>query len=262
MKKTALITGATSGLGLSYAKYFAGKGYDLIITGRREAIIRKNADDLKRRFGVDVTVIIAELSSREGVDFLLASIKGRGIAVLVNNAGFGLKPAFVDTEAKDIERILTLQTYCVVRLTHSILKEMVRKNEGSIINISSDGAFAVMPHNVMYSSTKLFILNFTEGLHMELANTNIHIQAVCPGFIDSHFHESAGMRVEKKKNGLFAFRNPDDLVTDAMRDFKKGVVVSVPDRGARLIRFFVKLMPRKMFYKKISAFASSLSGGK
>lgn len=95
---------------------------------------------------------------------------------------------------------------------------------------------------------------------MELAKTNIHVQAVCPGFIDSHFHESAGMQMNKSRKGLFAFRNPGDIVSDAMKDFEKGIVVSVPDRGAKLIRFMVKLMPRKMFYKKVSVLASTLSG--
>ena len=262
MKKLALITGATSGLGLSYAKYFASKGYDLIITGRREEVIRKNADNLKKQYNVDVAVIIVELSSKEGVDFLISSIKNCEIAVLVNNAGFGLKSTFVDTSEADIEGLLYLHTCCVTRLTHYVLKNMEMRNEGSIINISSDGAFAVMPHNVLYSSAKLFILNFTEGLHMELAKTNIHVQAVCPGFIDSNFHESAGMHVNKSRKGLFAFHNPDDIVVDAMKDFEKGIVVSVPDGGAKLIRFMVKLMPRKMFYKKVTTLASTLSGKK
>lgn len=262
MKKIALITGATSGLGLSYAKYFASKGYNLIITGRREEVIRKNADNLKKQYNVDVRVIIVELSTKEGVEFLLSTIKDCEITVLVNNAGFGLKPTFVDTDEADIERLLYLQTCCVTRLTHYVLKNMVKRNEGIVINISSDGAFAVMPHNVMYSSTKLFILNFTEGLHLELTKTNIHVQAVCPGFIDSHFHESAGMHMNKSRKGLFAFRNPDDIVADAMKDFEKGIVVSVPDRGAKLVRFMVKLMPRKVFYKKVSALASTLSDKK
>lgn len=97
---------------------------------------------------------------------------------------------------------------------------------------------------------------------MELAKTNIHVQVVCPGFIDSHFHESAGMHMNKSRKGLFAFRNPDDIVADAMKDFENGIVVSVPDGGAKLIRFMVKFMPRKMFYKKVSALASTLSDKK
>lgn len=262
MNKTALITGATSGLGLSYTKYFASNGYDLIITGRRKDIIKKNAENLRQEYGVDITIIIVELSCSEGLNQLFTEIKDREISVLINNAGFGLKPTFVETNYEDIERLLFLQINCITHLTHHILKDMIRRNGGIIINISSDGAFAVMPHNVLYSCTKLFILNFTEGLHMELTNTNIRVQVVCPGFMNSHFHESAGMHVDKNQKGLFSFRNPDDVVIDAMKDFHKGVVVSVPDRGARVIRSIVKFIPRKLFYKKVIKLTSSLSNKK
>lgn len=260
MKNTALITGATSGLGLSYAKYFAQKGYNLIITGRREEVIRSNAKELMEKYKIDVQVIITELSNSEGVDYLLENLKDKDISVLVNNAGFGLKNTFANTEEEDIEKIIYLQAMCVTRITHYVLQHMLEKNEGIIINISSDGAFAVVPHNVLYSSTKLFLINFTEGLYMELKDTNIRVQAVCPGFIDSHFHESAGMNVDKNKKGLFGFKQPDDIVSDAMQDLNKGKVVSIPDKGARFLRRFVRILPRKVFYnmginlsKKISS---------
>ncbi|WP_244833917.1 SDR family NAD(P)-dependent oxidoreductase [Clostridium sp. BJN0001] len=250
MKNIALITGATSGLGLSYAKYFASKGYNLIITGRRESVIRSNAKELMKKYKIEVQVIITELSNDKGVNYLLDNIKGKDISVLVNNAGFGLKTTFADTSEDNIKKLLYLQTVCVTRLTHFVLKNMLEKNNGIIINISSDGAFAVIPHNVLYSSTKLYILNLTEGLHMELDGTNVKVQAVCPGFIDSHFHESAGMHVNKNKKGLFGFRKPDDIVSDAMHDLECGKVVSIPDKGARLLRKMVMFMPRKVFYKK------------
>lgn len=262
MRKTALITGATSGLGLSYADYFAGKGYDLIITGRREDVIRRNALDLERRHGVSVRVIIGELSNREGVDRLLKAAADCEIDVLVNNAGFGLKPLFTDTGEAEIAQILYLQIQCVVRLAHFVLRGMLERKRGTVINISSDGAFAVMPHNVLYSSAKLFVLNFTEGLHMELAGTGVQVQAVCPGFIDSHFHESAKMAMDKSRKGLFGFRSPDEVVRDAMRDFEKGVVVSVPDRGGRLIRLMGKWMPRRLFYREVPVMAAAASGKK
>lgn len=262
MKKTALITGATSGLGLSYADYFASKGYDLIITGRREELIKSNARRLQDQYKVQAEAVIADLSTEDGVHRLISFIGDRKIDVLVNNAGFGLKPEFVHTPVKDVERILYLQVWCVTKLTHFVLKGMVQRNSGTIINISSDGAFAVLPHNVLYSSTKLYIVNFTEGLHMELAGTNVHVQAVCPGFIDSHFHESAGMHMDKSKKGLFAFRNPDDIVRDAMKDLAKNRVVSVPDTGAKAIRIFVKWLPRKLFYRMAAGLSRSVTGKK
>ena len=97
---------------------------------------------------------------------------------------------------------------------------------------------------------------------MALAGTGVRVQAVCPGFIDSHFHESAGMAMDKSRKGLFGFRSPDEVVRDAMRDFGRGVVVSVPDRGGRLIRLMGKWMPRKLFYREIPVMAAAASGKK
>lgn len=202
MKNAALITGATSGLGLAYAKEYAKKGYNLIITGRREDKIKANAKSIENMYNVTVKVIIVDLAHEQGLNDLLDEIRNDEIEVLVNNAGFGLKPIFSEVPKEDMDRIMFLQMNTVVILTQNILKKMLIRNKGTIINISSDGAFAVMPRNVIYSSTKLFILNFTEGLYMELINSDINVQVVCPGFIDSDFHASAGMNVVKKKKDL------------------------------------------------------------
>jgi short-subunit dehydrogenase len=262
MNKTVLITGATSGLGLAYARYFAKKGYDLVITGRREEVINQNANNIIETFGVNVKVIIVDLSENKGVDFLMENIKELTIDILINNAGFGLKPTFAETDINDINKLLYLQTACVTRLTHFVLQDMKKRNEGTIINISSDGAFAVIPHNVLYSSTKLFIVNFTEGLYLELIGSNIQVQVVCPGFINSHFHENAQMKVDKTKKGLGQFRNPEDVVKDAMLDLQKGKVVSVPDKSARRIKNLSKILPRKIFYRILLNATKKFSGKK
>ena len=184
-------------------------------------------------------------------------IGSRDVSVLVNNAGFGLKTEFIDTKYCDIDRLLYLQIMSVTKLTYFVLQKMKQRNEGIIINISSDGAFAVMPKNVVYSSSKLYIINFTEGLHMELADYNIKLQVVCPGFIDSDFHERAGMRVDKTRKGIFRFYKPIDIVESAMNDLRKNVVVCVPDKGGKLIRCIGKYMPRKMFYQYAAKFAAN-----
>lgn len=260
MAKTAVITGATSGLGLSYAKYYARQGLDLMITGRRREILLQNAQELQNQSHVTVQPFIGDLSSPYGVDSLAGLLRGRQIDVLVNNAGFGLKPTFAETPEDDVEKMMVLQIGCVTKLTHIVLQGMLQRGSGVIINISSDGAFAVMPHNVVYSSTKLYIVNFTEGLHMELAGTGVQVQAVCPGFIDSHFHEAAGMRMDKNRKGLFAFRHPDDIVADAMKDLQKGRVVSVPDAGAKMMKTFVRFLPRRLFYKSAVSFSKRFTG--
>lgn len=256
-KGVAVITGATSGLGLAYAEYWASNGYDIIITGRREELIKANAARIQSEYGCSIEVCIAELSNEQGVNHLIDFIGSRDVSVLVNNAGFGLKTEFIDTKYCDIDRLLYLQIMSVTKLTYFVLQKMKQRNEGTIINISSDGAFAVMPKNVVYSSSKLYIINFTEGLHMELADYNIKLQVVCPGFIDSDFHERAGMRVDKTRKGIFRFYKPMDIVESAMNDLRKNVVVCVPDKGGKLIRCIGKYMPRKMFYQYAAKFAAN-----
>ena len=257
-KEIAVITGATSGLGLAYAERMASDGYDLIITGRREEIIKANAERLKREYGCEVEICIADLSNETGLEKLINIVDDRNISVLVNNAGFGLKTEFIDTSLSDIERLLYLQILTVTKLTYVILNGMKERNRGTIINISSDGTFAVMPKNVVYSSSKLYIINFTEGLHMELADYDIRVQAVCPGFIDSDFHDRAGMAVDKSRKGIFGFNSPGDIVNIAMEDLRKNAVVCVPDKGAKLVRSIGKYMPRKIFYRFAVRFSADM----
>lgn len=249
MTNAVLITGATSGLGLAYAREYAKEGYNLIITGRREDKIKANAMDIEQTYHMKVKVVIVDLANQEGLNYLLDKIKEDEIEVLVNNAGFGLKPVLVETTGEEMDRIMFLQMNAVVILTQYILKKMLVRKCGTVINISSDGAFAVMPRNVIYSSTKLFIINLTEGLYMELEKSDIKVQVVCPGFIDTDFHESAGLNVVKKKKGFMKFSSPEDIVSIAMKDLKKGKVVCVPGMDAKIVRLMVHFLPRKMFYR-------------
>ena len=161
----------------------------------REEIIKANAERIMHEYGRSVEVCITDLSDEEGVNKLIDVLNNKNISILVNNAGFGLKTKFIDTNYCDVKRLLYLHIMAVTKLTYFVLQGMKQRNKGTIINISSDGAFAVLPKNVVYSSSKLYIINFTEGLHMELADYDIKVQAVCPGFIDSDFHSRAGMSV-------------------------------------------------------------------
>lgn len=249
MEQYALITGATSGLGLAYAKWFAGEGYHLIITGRRKEVIERRADEIRNTYGCKVIVILADLAEETGVSELLNQLEGKAIDVLVNNAGFGLCTEFADTDAADIKRLIYLQTTAVARITHHVLGGMKREGRGRIINVSSDGAFAVVPKNVVYAATKRFIVTLTEGLHMELMGTGIRVQAVCPGFVDTDFHENNGMYVDKTRKGMFGFRQPGEVVDEAMKEFEKGSIVCVPDKAGKLVKAMAEYMPKKMYYR-------------
>lgn len=255
MRKCALITGATSGLGLAYATWFAAKGYDLIITGRRKEVIEKRAEEIRNRYNSSVSVVLVDLAEEGGVKTLLGYLEGRDIHVLVNNAGFGFSTEFANTDIEGLKRLIYLQTSAVAEITHYVLKKMKTEGQGSIINISSDGAFAVVPKNVTYAAAKRFIVTFTEGLHMELKDTGIQVQVVCPGFVDTDFHENNGMPIEKTRKGMFAFRKPEEVVVESMKDFEKGRVICVPDRAGKIVKALADYMPRGMYYRFVGSFA-------
>lgn len=255
MRNYALITGATSGLGLAYAKWFAKEGYDLIITGRRKDVIEKRAEEIREKYNCNVIVVLVDLAGEEGVGTLLECLEDKEIDVLVNNAGFGFRTEFADTDIRGLKRLIYLHTIAVAEITHSVLKGMKERNRGSIINISSDGAFALVPKNVTYAATKRFIVTLTEGLHMELMGTGVRVQVVCPGFVDTDFHENNGMPIDKNRKGMFAFRQPDEVVEETMRAFSKGRVVCVPDQAGRIVKAFSDYMPRRAYYRFANDFA-------
>lgn len=252
----ALITGATSGLGLAYATWFAGKGYDLIVTGRRKEVIERRAQEIRDKYACRVMVILADLAREDGVRKLLASLEGREIHVLVNNACFGFRSSFSDTDVDGLKRLIYLQTTAVAEITHHVLKGMKERNKGSIINISSSGAFLVVPGNVTYAAAKRFVVTLTEGLHMELMGTGIRVQAVCPGFVDTDFHENNGMHVDKTRTGMFGFRQPEEVVDEAMKEFEKGRVVCIPDKAGKLVRVMAEYMPKRMYYRFANDFVN------
>lgn len=256
MEHYALITGATSGLGLAYAKWFAGKGYDLIMTGRRKEVIERRAQEIRDKYACKVIVILVDLAGEDGIRELLASLEGREIHVLVNNAGFGFRTSFGDTDIDGLKRLIYLQTTAVAEITHNVLKGMKERNKGIIINLSSDGAFMVVPGNVTYAATKRFIVTLTEGLHMELMGTGIRVQAVCPGFVDTDFHENNGMYVDKTRKGMFGFRQPEDVVDEAMKEFEKGHVVCIPDKTGKLMKAIAEYMPKKVYYRFANDFVN------
>lgn len=201
-------------------------------------------------------VVLTDLAQSEGVRMLLDSLEGKEIDVLVNNAGFGFRTEFTDTDVEGLKRLIYLHTIAVTEITHYVLKGMKKRDKGSIINISSDGAFAVVPKNVAYAATKRFIVTLTEGLHMELMNTGIRVQVVCPGFVDTDFHENNGMPVDKTKKGMFGFRQPEEVVEEAMSDFEKGQVVCVPDKAGKFVKAMAEYMPKKTYYRFANDFVN------
>ncbi len=192
--KTALITGASSGIGYALATAFAQGGYNVILAARSISKMQELADNLQRQFGISATVIAADLQTDTGATQLHAQIKARGItlAALVNNAGLGTFGEFHKSELPDELAMMQLNMSAVVALTRLFLPDLLA-TQGKILNVASTAAFQPVPYMAVYAATKAFVRNFSEAIAAELEGTGVTVTALCPGATVSGFFEKAEM---------------------------------------------------------------------
>lgn len=256
-KQTALITGATSGIGAAYARRLAEDGYDLIITGRREAKIKALADELSTTYGNGVEIILIELSDSAQVDDLIENITDRDIHLLVNNAGFGTTKFFFSETLELYEKMIHAHILAHLKIVYAILPEMIKKRAGTIINVSSAGAFLPSPKTVVYSGTKAFQVAFTESLYMELEGTGVQVQVVCPGLTKTDMHVRLGIPEDRIIDwGPFQWNSPQEVVECSLRCLKKKKILCLPGRLNRLQVFMRRLVPESLYYKTTNRFFS------
>lgn len=254
--KTAVITGATSGIGAAYARYFAKEGYNLVITGRQKEKIGAVAQDIRESFGVEVDVILAELSQQDSTWAVANQLKGRRVEVLVNNAGFGVISHYQDSETEPMLQMAKVNVVAPLILIHAVLSGMIERKCGTIINISSEGAFVVIPKNAVYSGAKSFLKTFTEGLYLDLYGTGVRAMAVCPGLTHTNFHEKLGMSKNRQQNhGIIKWLEPEDVVVRSIKDLQKGKVVSIPGFHTKLLISLLSLLPKRLYYKTVRSFS-------
>jgi len=254
-KPIALITGATSGIGAEYARRLAADGYDLIITGRREAKIRALAEELSDSFGSVVDVIIVELSNSTQVDDLIEIIKDRDIHLLVNNAGFGTTRFFTNEPFESQEKMVNVHILAHMKIMYSVLPEMIKKQAGTIINVSSSGAFLPSPNTAVYSGTKAFLVAFTESLHMELEGTGVQVQVVCPGPTKTDMPVRMGISEDRIIDwGPFQWISPQEVVSCSLRCLKKKKVLCLPGQMNKMQIIMRRFIPEPLYYKITSRF--------
>lgn len=261
--KIAVITGATSGIGAAYAGKFAKMGYDLIITGRRKEKIEETAAQICEKYNVKAEVVLAELSEPEGVKKVAEYIKGTKIEVLVNNAGFGATGLYQGADPAVMEKLAKVNVSAPMELIRAVLPGMVERGSGTIINISSESAFMIVPGNAVYSGVKAFLKTFTEGLYMDLMGTGVKAMAVCPGLTHTDFHEKMGMeKARQTDRGPVKWMSPEEVVDISLKDLEKGKVVSVPGFHTKMLTRLFNLMPRKRYYKFMYQFSQKNFGRK
>lgn len=192
--KRALITGASSGLGVAFAKDLAARGCNLILVARRDDLLRNVQREISDRYKVEVEIVSMDLSAAESPTALYEQIKkaGRAVDVLVNNAGFGVYGEFKDVSWEKEKEMLDLNMITVTHLTKLFLSDMLDRNFGYILNVASTGAYQATPLYAIYSATKSFVLLFSEALNYELKNTNVKCTVLSPGVTETEFHKVAG----------------------------------------------------------------------
>jgi short-subunit dehydrogenase len=261
--KTACITGATSGIGAAFAEKFAQLGYNLVVTGRRKEKIEAEAERIRQNYRVSVEVILAELSEEEGIKRVTDSMKRREIEILVNNAGFGANSLYQVSDLSVMEQLAKVNVLAPMELIHAVLPGMVERGSGTVINISSESVYMIVPKNAVYSGAKSFLKSFTEGLHLDLMGTGVRVMAVCPGLTHTDFHEKMGMvKARQIDRGQIKWMSPGEVVETALRDLEKGKVICIPGTHTKLLTHILNQMPRKSYYKCMYQFSQKNFGKK
>lgn len=237
---TALVTGATSGIGLGFARRLASDGYDLMIVARDRQRLETTAAQLTSD-GASVEVIAADLAEAEQLREVEGRLRDerRPIEMLVNNAGFSAGQSFVTGDVDAEQAQIDVMVSAVMRLSHAVLPGMVERGHGVVINVSSIASF--LPFGT-YSAAKAWVTSFTQGLATELDGSGVRALAVCPGFVRTEFHERAGIDIDRSNDTWWL--EVDAVVQRAMEDLRRGKVISVEGLGYKAIAAGTHLLPR------------------
>jgi len=249
MNKTALITGASTGIGFEFTKLLAADGYNLVLIARDEQKLREIAASLPTKFNISVKIYPKDLSVTGDIENLVRQIREDAgtIEVLVNNAGFGLSGAFVDTDlARELEMI-QLNVVSLVIFTKLLAKEMAERKGGKILNVASTAAFQPGPLMAIYYATKAFVLSFSEALAEELKESGVTVTALCPGPTATQFSKRAELeRSRLFKGGILPVLDAATVAKIGYDGLSKGVPVVIPGLINKIGAFSVRLTPRKL----------------
>lgn len=247
METTALITGASSGIGKALARVFAQHGYRLVVVAEDGRGLTEVAQELRNKYSIDVVEVHKNLVNEHAPQEIYDQLNEQGIEVdvLVNNAGVGQKELFHETDIEKDLYIIRLNIEALVRLTKMFLKDMTARGRGKILNLGSVAGFQPGPMMAVYHASKAFILSFSESIADELEGTGVSITVLCPGPTDTHFFERADMENARILSDATVM-DPDEVARTGYRAMIEGKRLVIPGLNNKVLTFSRRFMPKAL----------------
>ncbi|UWR00521.1 SDR family oxidoreductase [Rhodobacteraceae bacterium S2214] len=249
MANTALVTGASSGIGAEFARYHAEKGGDLIITARRGDALDALKTEIEAAHGVTVTTVALDLGAADGAQALYDAVKGHKIDILINNAGFGGHGLFIERDLDADLAMIDLNVKALVSLCHMIGSDMVKNGGGKILNVSSTASYMAGPLQATYFATKAFVSSFSMALDEELRDKGVTVTALEPGYVETEFAASANLEDTPLTKSGATPRSVAKYGYDAMR---RGELRAINDGKLRfMLNWVFPWLPNRMKLKQV-----------
>lgn len=248
MQRTALITGASSGIGLELARVFAADKWDVVLVARSEGKLRELAEELQSKHGVTAHVIAVDLAKPGAPDEIIAKLQGVEIDALVNNAAFGLGGEFVKADVHAELEMIQVNIAALTHLTSLVLPSMVARKRGAILNVASTAAFQPGPFMSVYYATKAYVLSFSEAIAEELSGSGVTVTALCPGPTETGFAAAANI----EDSPLFTKLRPAgarEVARAGYEAMKSGKRIAIPGLKNKLLAQSIRISPRRLVTK-------------
>lgn len=248
--KTALITGASAGIGKALAEQFAVNGFNVVLVARRLDKLQEVATDLENRFAITATCVSADLAKAASPKKLYDTLVNKNIHidVLVNNAGYAINESFTDTSWKQHQDFINVMMSSLTQLCYLFSKDMKARGYGRILNVSSVAAFAPEWGGSLYGAAKAYVKHFSEALDLELKPHNVYCMALCPGFTVSEFHDVMGVRSAVSKLPKWMWMDAKTVATQGYKALMRGEVTFITGVVNKTMVTAFELLPRKVKY--------------
>lgn len=249
--KTALITGASRGIGYELARLLAADEYDLVLVARNKEALQKLKKSWEKEFGISVTVITKDLSKPKAAQQLFHQVQKKKLQIdlLANNAGFGDFGLFISSDPQKNRAMIDLNISSLTELSQLFAKKMVARKSGQILNVASTAAFQPGPYMAVYFATKSYVLSFSQALGEELRGTGVYVTTLCPGTTRSHFQEGADMKNSRLVKNPNKLPSAEEVAKFAYKALKKKRRLAVHGLGNRLLIHAQRFLPRGLIVR-------------